>query len=176
MNECLANFPYIGKLIFKEDDGVIVSIEFASEIEYRDIEKQLAKAAEGKDPKKGSELILLGLHTPVIDMACDQIKEYLDGERGTLSFPCRVEGTLFQKQVWEAISKIPYGETRSYSDIAEDIGNPSASRAVGAAANANPLPLIIPCHRVLGSDGDLTGFVAGIDMKELLLRLEKMDR
>jgi len=82
-------------------------------------------------------------------------------------------GTVFQKQVWKALLEIPYGETRSYKQIAEAIGNPKAVRAVGMANNRNPLLIVVPCHRVIGANGKLVGYGAGLDKKEFLLRLEK---
>lgn len=111
--------------------------------------------------------------TPLIQEANRQINEYLRGERKTFDLPFRMQGTAFQKQVWEALLRIPYGETRSYKQIAEAIGNPKAVRAVGMANNRNPLLIVVPCHRVIGADGKLVGYGAGIEKKEFLLRLEK---
>ncbi len=101
-----------------------------------------------------------------------QISEYFRGGRKTFSLALDPRGTLFQKRVWAALREIPYGETRSYKDIAAAIGNPNAARAVGAANAKNPIPIIIPCHRVVGADGRLTGFALGLEVKERLLRLE----
>jgi methylated-DNA-[protein]-cysteine S-methyltransferase len=101
-----------------------------------------------------------------------QLVEYFEGERKSFDLPLRVSGTEFQIRVLEELQRIPYGETLSYSDIAERIGNPKAVRAVGAANGRNPIPIVIPCHRVIGSSGDLTGFGGGLDTKEALLRLE----
>lgn len=111
--------------------------------------------------------------TLLIQEANRQINEYLRGERKTFDLPFRMQGTAFQKQVWEALLRIPYGETRSYKQIAEVIGNPKAVRAVGMANNRNPLLIVVPCHRVIGADGKLVGYGAGIEKKEFLLRLEK---
>lgn len=111
--------------------------------------------------------------TPLIQEANRQINEYLRGERKTFDLPFRMQGTAFQKQVWEALLRIPYGETRSYKQIAEAIGNPKAVRAVGMANNRNPLLIVVPCHRVIGADGKLVGYGAGIEKKKFLLRLEK---
>lgn len=111
--------------------------------------------------------------TPLIQEANRQINEYLRGERKIFDLPFRMQGTAFQKQVWEALLRIPYGETRSYKQIAEAIGNPKAVRAVGMANNRNPLLIVVPCHRVIGADGKLVGYGAGIEKKEFLLRLEK---
>lgn len=105
-------------------------------------------------------------------VARQQLSEYFAGERKDFDLPLRLNGTEFQLSVLEALQKIPYGETTSYSDIAERIGRPKAVRAVGAANGRNPVPIIVPCHRVIGSHGDLTGFGGGLDTKEALLRLE----
>lgn len=105
--------------------------------------------------------------------AVRQIREYLDGRRTTFTVPLDPTGTPFQKQVWKALVEIPYGETRSYRDIAKQVGNPNACRAVGMANHRNPILLMIPCHRVIGASGKLTGYAAGLDKKEYLLRLEQ---
>lgn len=101
-----------------------------------------------------------------------QLTEYFDGERRDFDLPLHLSGTDFQVQVLEELLRIPYGETTSYGDIAKRIGRPKAMRAVGRANGANPIPIVIPCHRVIGSSGDLTGFGGGLDTKEALLRLE----
>ncbi len=101
-----------------------------------------------------------------------QLNEYFAGERKTFELPLKLTGTEFQVQVLEELQRIPYGETKSYRDIAESIGRPKAVRAVGAANGRNPIPIIVPCHRVIGSHGELTGFGGGLDTKEALLRLE----
>lgn len=102
-----------------------------------------------------------------------ELDEYFQGRRKTFDFPCHTHGTAFQEKVWAALREIPYGETRSYRDIAEAIGHPKAYRAVGMASNANPFFIIIPCHRVIGADGSLTGYGGGLPMKKALLMLEK---
>ena len=104
--------------------------------------------------------------------ACRQLCEYFDGERREFDLPLRLNGTEFQVSVLEALKEIPYGETTSYGEIARRIGRPKAVRAVGAANGRNPIPIVVPCHRVIGSTGDLTGFGGGLDTKEALLRLE----
>ena len=110
--------------------------------------------------------------TPVIKEAFRQLSEYFSGNRKTFNLPLLLKGTDFQKQVWQALLKIPFGETRSYKQIAEAIGNPKAVRAVGMANNKNPLLIVVPCHRVIGANGKLVGYAVGIDKKEYLLRLE----
>ena len=101
-----------------------------------------------------------------------EIGEYLAGGRRSFDLPVRLAGTPFQKQVWRALMRIPYGETRTYGEIAKIIGRPGAARAVGSACHRNPVVLLIPCHRVVGSGGDLTGFAGGIPVKARLLALE----
>ena len=102
-----------------------------------------------------------------------QLEEYFAGERREFDVPVDMEGTVFQKKVWRALIEIPYGEVRCYSDIAEAVGSPKAVRAVGMANHVNPIPIIVPCHRVVGKNGSLTGYAGGIEMKEWLLEMEK---
>lgn len=102
----------------------------------------------------------------------EQLDQYFAGERKTFDLETNMHGTPFQKMVWNEVAAIPYGETRSYKEIAKAIGAPKAVRAIGGANNQNPLPLIIPCHRVIGSNGSLVGYGGGIDKKEYLLELE----
>jgi len=111
--------------------------------------------------------------TPVIKRAITQVGEYLVGARKNFDFPFLPSGTEFQKRVWDALVAIPYGETRTYKEIAVQAGNGKAARAVGMANNRNPIPIVIPCHRVIGHDGSLTGFGGGLDLKKYLLELEK---
>jgi methylated-DNA-[protein]-cysteine S-methyltransferase len=101
-----------------------------------------------------------------------QLDEYFAGDRKTFDIELAPRGTPFQLDVWHELQRIPYGETRSYSQVAQSIGRPTATRAVGAANGANPIPIIIPCHRVIGSRGSLTGFGGGLDVKRTLLNLE----
>ncbi len=102
-----------------------------------------------------------------------QITEYFSGTRSRFTILLNPQGTAFQKKTWQALSAIPFGEVRSYKEIATAIGNPQASRAVGMANSRNPIPLIIPCHRVVGSNGTLTGFAHGLNAKKSLLDFEK---
>ena len=114
-----------------------------------------------------------GTPTPLTHEAFRQLQEYFAGERREFSLPYALHGTEFQKKVWAALAAIPYGQTRSYRDIAAAVGNPKAVRAVGAANGKNPLWIILPCHRVVGADGSLTGYAGGLEMKKRLLELEK---
>ena len=112
----------------------------------------------------------------VTDACIAQLKEYFAGNRREFSLPLAAEGTPFQKQVWAQLMRIPYGETRSYKEIAQALGRPTATRAVGGANNRNPICIIVPCHRVIGADGSLTGYAGGVAIKEFLLRLEREHR
>jgi len=102
-----------------------------------------------------------------------QLAEYMEGRRKVFDLPLSVEGTAFQEKVWEELRKIPYGETRTYGQIAALVGNPKGSRAVGMANHRNPVSIVVPCHRVIGAGGKLTGYGGGLDKKEALLRLER---
>ncbi len=102
-----------------------------------------------------------------------QLRSYFAGEREAFDLPLAPEGTPFQQEVWRWLCEIPYGETISYGELARRIGNPQASRAVGLANGSNPIPIVIPCHRVIGSNGRLTGYGGGLPIKEKLLALEK---
>ena len=131
-----------------------------------------AKAVKAVIFGKPPENIPCG-HTNPGDMSVKEFEEYFKGKRRTFDVPIDPDGTPFQKSVWKALLAIPYGETRSYKDIAEAIGNPKAARAVGMANNRNPIPIIIPCHRVIGADGSLVGYGGGLGIKKFLLTLEK---
>jgi len=114
-----------------------------------------------------------GHHLPLHKAAEEQLREYFAGRRKRFSLPLHPSGTAFQRLVWKALETIPYGETRSYGEIAAAVGNPKASRAVGMANNRNPISIIVPCHRVIGSTGKLVGYGGGLEKKEFLLELEK---
>ena len=105
--------------------------------------------------------------------AVRQLKEYFSGTRTSFDLPLDLQGTDFQKKVWKAMLKVPYGRTRSYGQIARDIGNPKACRAVGSSCGKNNITIVIPCHRIIGSSGSMTGFGGGIPLKVKLLNLEK---
>lgn len=109
---------------------------------------------------------------PVLALVITQLQEYFDGRRREFDLPLAPRGTEFQLKVWHALSSIPYGCTVSYADVARQIGRPTATRAVGAANGRNPLPIVLPCHRVIGADGSLTGFGGGLPAKQFLLQLE----
>ncbi len=150
---CYYNAP-IGDLLLVEENGKLEQLLFPSE-------------QVGKQP----EPQWIENEIPFADVI-SQLKAYFSGERTSFSLDLNPMGTRFQKQVWQELSKIPYGKTTHYGQLAEKIGNPKASRAVGMANGKNPIPIIIPCHRVIGKDKSLTGFGGGLDIKEQLLQLE----
>ena len=111
---------------------------------------------------------------PILLETQKQLSEYFEGQRKIFDLPLNFEGTEFQQKVWQALLTIPFGETRSYKDIAEQIGNVKAVRAVGAANGKNPISIIAPCHRVVGANGKLVGFAGGLENKDILLKIENM--
>ncbi len=150
MNFCKMNSP-LGELYIFEEDNKIVQISTS-----------YTPAKECKEEM--SELF---------SNTVGQLNEYFAGTRKTFSIPLDMRGTEFQKRVWNALLEIPYGETWNYKQLAEFIHNPKAVRAVGGANHNNPIMIIVPCHRVIGSNGSLTGYAGGLDMKEHLLNLER---
>lgn len=108
----------------------------------------------------------------LLRLAAQQLAGYLDGRRQAFDLPLRPEGTAFEQRVWAALQTIPYGQTRTYGQIALQIGSPTASRAVGRANGRNPVSILIPCHRVIGADGSVTGYAGGVELKMRLLALE----
>lgn len=142
----------IGKILICEDEGKITKVHLIKET--FNLNKSEMK------------------ETKVINNAQNQLDEYFNGKRKVFDLPLKMEGTEFQKKVWNELLKIPYGETRSYLDIAKQIKNPKASRAVGMANNKNKIMIIIPCHRVIGSNRKLVGYAGGLEIKEKLLMLE----
>lgn len=114
--------------------------------------------------------------TAFLENVCSELNAWFAGDLRNFSVPVRLSGTPFQLAVWEAVAAIPWGERRTYGEIARTIGRPGAARAVGGACNRNPVPIIIPCHRVVGADGSLTGFGGGLDIKARLLERESIDQ
>lgn len=156
MNSCIYDSP-IGKLWVCEENGAITQLHIRSEEE----------AVTGEGATIYTEVPI------VLQEACRQLSEYFAGVRKQFSLPLCLKGTVFQQKVWQALQEIPYGETRSYQDIAVAIGNPKAVRAIGGANHNNPVMIIVPCHRVINKDGSLGGFGSGVDVKRHLLELEK---
>lgn len=149
------NFQYLDSPI-----GTLRLVSNGSELTGIEFEGQYGEA-EGRE-----------LRDPALAACASQLTEYFAGRRRVFALPLAPGGTPFQHSVWKALARIPYGELRSYRDIARAIGNPAAVRAVGAANGRNPLPIVVPCHRVIGSDGTLTGFAGGLAAKTFLLQLE----
>ena len=145
----------IGELTIGEENSKITNIIFEN---------------QGKNFDKKN---CIQKETPILQKTCRQLAEYFAKERTYFSIPLAPDGTEFLQKVWKALEKIPYGETRSYKEIAEQINHPKAYRAVGMANNKNPIPIIIPCHRVISSSGTLTGYAGGLDIKSFLLELEQ---
>lgn len=144
----------VGGLTLFADDTALVAIAFNAQLR-----------GSGTDAREDPT-------HPVLAQARAELLAYFAGARKTFSIPLRPKGTAFQQAVWDALSEIPWGETRSYGDIARRIGNPRGVRAVGLANGRNPLPIVVPCHRVIGSDGSLTGYGGGLPIKVKLLALE----
>ncbi|NCB47846.1 methylated-DNA--[protein]-cysteine S-methyltransferase [bacterium] len=113
---------------------------------------------------------------PLLNQAAQELREYFAGARTQFTFPMKAEGTAFQQAVWDALKRIPFGKTMSYGEIAAQIGNPKASRAVGMACNRNPIMIAVPCHRVVGTKGALVGYAYGTGMKQQLLDLEQSNQ
>ncbi|NLI53065.1 MAG: methylated-DNA--[protein]-cysteine S-methyltransferase [Clostridiales bacterium] len=146
----------IGALVISARGGAVTAIGLAAE------EDRLLPAKSDAEP--------------VLNRAAAELAEYFSGGRTTFSFAMRPEGTPFQKSVWDELLKIPYGETKSYGQIAAAAGNSNASRAVGMACNKNPIMIAVPCHRVIGASGSLTGYALGTDLKQTLLDHERGTR
>lgn len=145
----------IGLLTISEENGALTGLSLQKE------------TAGSSLPQRNIQ------HSDLLYEAYRQLNEYFAGKRTCFDLPLHCSGTAFQKQVWNELRNIPYGETRSYEDIAVVIGNPKAVRAIGQANGKNPLLIIIPCHRVIHKNGDITGFACGTDIKKYLLALEK---
>lgn len=153
MSYCYIDSP-IGKLLLRGREGVVEELFFPTS------ERPLSTEAEQKYDEESLKPAII------------QLNEYFEGKRQNFDLELSPCGTPFQRSVWQELQKIPYGQTVSYSFIAQKIGNPKGSRAVGMANNKNPIPIIIPCHRVIGKNGTLTGFGGGLDIKRYLLDLE----
>jgi methylated-DNA-[protein]-cysteine S-methyltransferase len=159
--QAYAYFPStLGRILLTSSATALTGLHFVGEKYYPRIESSWR---EDKD-------------APVIQLARKQIGEYFAGTRRGFDLALDPSGTPFQVRVWTALREIAYGETISYGELARRIGTPSASRAVGAANGRNPISIIVPCHRVIGADGSLTGYAGGVDRKQSLLRLEALQR
>lgn len=140
----------IGPLTLVEEDGALTEVCFGEKTEGLGVQQ-----------------------TPLLDRAVQELHEYFGGRRKNFTVPLKPKGTLFQQKCWNALLQIPYGKTRTYGQQAAMIGQPKACRAVGMGNNRNPLPIFIPCHRVVGANGQLTGYAGGLNIKEILLTIER---
>lgn len=155
------NFIYktqLGRIKIVESDNCITNIQF--------IDKDTMHSDNSTEVKE----------TPLIIQTMTQLEEYIAGCRKNFTVPIDPRGTDFQKSVWRILQTIPYGEHWSYKQVAIKLGKPTAARAVGMANNKNPIPIIIPCHRVIGANGNLVGYAGGLELKEQLLNIEKGGR
>lgn len=153
-HKCHVRTP-VGILCIEENGEAVTALEFEG---------------EGENPTLG---FVEKPPTGLLEEAGNQLMEYFRGKRKEFTLPLSPQGTEFQKKVWAALRTIPYGQTRSYGEIAAQVGNPKAARAIGGANNKNPIMILIPCHRVVGADGSLTGFACGVGVKKYLLDLER---
>jgi len=145
-----------------DDDGAITQVGFGGGAAVG----HNGDATSSGDPAAGSTA------AAALDAAATQLHEYLAGERTAFDLPLRPHGNPFEQLVWAELARIPYGETTSYGEVARRIGHPGSARAVGRANGRNPIAIVLPCHRVIGSDGSLTGYGGGLDLKRALLTLE----
>jgi methylated-DNA-[protein]-cysteine S-methyltransferase len=150
----------VGRLILFEKDEALTALFPMDHPDYRKRIKQSLAVSEESD-------------SALLKEAAKQLAEYFEGQRKQFSLPLHHEGTAFQMQVWQALQRVPYGKTCTYSELAAMSGNSKAVRAVGSALHRNPLPIFIPCHRVLPASGKIGGFAWGVDAKQLLLEIEQ---
>ena len=153
-----------GDLLLGECEGALCLCDWLIDPSRRE--------AMARRMQKGLHAVFLSSETPLLQEARTQLNQYFEGERQTFTLPLRLVGTSFQKEVWEVLRTIPYGKCCSYAAIAQQIGHPKTVRAVANAIGANPLSLFIPCHRVIGKSGDLTGYAGGLAAKRWLLAHE----
>ena len=157
----------IGDLILAaDDDGAITRVGFGGDAVAEAIGDSGEAAPHGDATASSRDA------AAALDAAATQLREYLAGDRTDFDLPLRPYGNPFEQLVWAELARIPYGETTSYGEIARRIGHPGAARAVGRANGRNPIAIVLPCHRVIGSDGSLTGYGGGLDLKRALLTLE----
>lgn len=145
----------IGVLSLIEENNKIIAIEIGKKIEKEEVTLK---------------------ETPLLQETQKQLIEYLEGNREKFAIPFNPKGTKFMKEVWTALQEIPYGEVRTYGQIAKKVGSPKAARAVGMANHRNPIPILIPCHRVIGTSGKLVGYACGLEIKQFLLDLEQKNK
>lgn len=158
----------LGKFIMASNEKGIIKLSLPSEREtdfMGELERLFGKSCIVDEDTSG-------LRNPINERLKEELLEYLGGMRKNFTIPLDLNGTPFQKRVWNELLKIPYGKIKSYGQIARELGKPKAARAVGMANNRNPVPILVPCHRVVGSDGSLVGYGGGLEFKKFLLELE----
>ena len=156
----------IGELLLGSFGDRLCLLGFGDKETRRTVDDRIGKKLDAKFVEQNDE---------ILEKTRKQVDEYLNGNRKEFDIPLLMVGTHFQRRVWKALMRVPYGATSTYGQIAEDIGSPRAVRAVGNANRANPISIIVPCHRVIGSDGELVGYGGGLSLKKWLLRLEQGD-
>ena len=177
----------IGNLTLHVDDGALTRIDFGNGgaagagragTSGVDGARTRIDVGNGGAPASGDggPAVSADGDAAALDAAADQLREYFAGERATFDLPLNPDGNAFERRVWAELARIPYGDTASYAEIARRIGRPGAARAVGRANARNPIAIVVPCHRVIGSDGSLTGYAGGLDAKRALLALERAAR
>jgi methylated-DNA-[protein]-cysteine S-methyltransferase len=146
----------VGPMVLTADNGALTGLQLPDGGHHRPVDAQWERVDDD----------------PVLKAAATQLEEYFAGRRTSFDVPLDLQGTAFQRAVWDALRDIAYGTTASYGEIAAQVGQPGAARAVGMANHRNPVAVIVPCHRVIGADGSLTGYGGGLSCKEFLLSLE----
>ena len=154
----------IGELVLGSFDGKLCLLGFG--------DREMRRVVDGRI-KKGLDAEFVEQDDEILEKTRKQVDEYLNGNRKEFDITLLMVGTEFQRRVWKALMKVPYGVTSTYGQIAENIGSPKAVRAVGNANSANPISIIVPCHRIIGSDGELVGYGGGLSVKKRLLKLEQ---
>ncbi len=175
------HITYDDQVVTCLDIELVSNLKFGSSMDQEDLNLELRSNMDQEDLYEEVESNTFGKMklqavqggTEFTHAVAGQLLEYFQGHRKTFDFPYTAKGTDFQRRVWEALGQIPYGETRSYKDIAVAINKPKAFRAVGNTNNKNPMMIVVPCHRVVGSNGHMVGYRAGLSMKKLLLEHEK---
>lgn len=161
----------VGRIRLVEKAGFLTALSLAGKA-WPDAYRRKGELTYEEAGRKLMEEGAVRQETELLVRTYGELMEYFAGTRREFSIPLRPEGTAFQQRVWDALRTIPYGETRTYGQIAAQIGQPKASRAVGMGNHKNPIAILIPCHRVIGANGSLTGYGGGLDIKEFLLKRE----
>ena len=175
-HKCHVRTP-IGVICIEENGEAITALYLDREYREQYHAKETGKETNTGEMDKGKTYLQVGFvgepSSELLGRAGKELLEYFQGKRKKFTLPLSPQGTEFQKKVWATLCTIPYGQTRSYGEIAAQVGNPKAARAIGGANNKNPIMIFIPCHRVVGADGSLTGFACGLEAKKYMLDLEQ---